>query len=109
MPLLLSPEPLANAEHDFSLAARVCPEDTVAFLHSQLGSGSEAARVVSLDLLRALVRPTGQCREAQRGRPGVWAARLGADTTASDAQTPETSCKARVPQPSCCAAAGPGM
>ncbi|XP_068797119.1 maestro heat-like repeat-containing protein family member 2B, partial [Struthio camelus] len=38
------------------LLARVCPEDTVAFLRSQLGSGSEAARVVSLELLRALVR-----------------------------------------------------
>ncbi|XP_068797128.1 maestro heat-like repeat-containing protein family member 2B [Struthio camelus] len=38
------------------LLARVCAEDTVAFLHSQLGSGSEAARVVSLELLRALVR-----------------------------------------------------
>ncbi|XP_067153096.1 maestro heat-like repeat-containing protein family member 2B, partial [Apteryx mantelli] len=38
------------------LLARVCPEHTVAFLHSQLGSRSEAARVVSLDLLRALVR-----------------------------------------------------
>ncbi|XP_064360447.1 maestro heat-like repeat-containing protein family member 2B [Dromaius novaehollandiae] len=37
------------------LLARVCPEDTVAFLRSQLGSGSEAAHVVSLDLLRALV------------------------------------------------------
>ncbi|XP_064360449.1 maestro heat-like repeat-containing protein family member 2B [Dromaius novaehollandiae] len=42
------------------LLARVCPEDTVAFLRSQLGSGSEAAHVVSLDLLRALVRPTAE-------------------------------------------------
>ncbi|XP_062430958.1 maestro heat-like repeat-containing protein family member 2B, partial [Rhea pennata] len=39
------------------LLARVSLEDTVAFLGSQLGSKSEAARVVSLDLLRALVRP----------------------------------------------------
>ncbi|XP_064367460.1 maestro heat-like repeat-containing protein family member 2B [Dromaius novaehollandiae] len=42
------------------LLARVCPEDTVAFLRSQLGSRSEAARVVSLDLLGALVRPTAE-------------------------------------------------
>ncbi|XP_064366871.1 maestro heat-like repeat-containing protein family member 2B [Dromaius novaehollandiae] len=46
------------------LLARVCPEDTVAFLRSQLGSGSEATHVVSLDLLRALVRPTA----AERGQ-----------------------------------------
>ncbi|XP_062430964.1 maestro heat-like repeat-containing protein family member 2B [Rhea pennata] len=39
------------------LLARVSLEDTVTFLGSQLGSKSEAARVVSLDLLRALVRP----------------------------------------------------
>ncbi|XP_062430966.1 LOW QUALITY PROTEIN: maestro heat-like repeat-containing protein family member 2B, partial [Rhea pennata] len=52
------------------LLARVSLEDTVTFLGSQLGSKSEAARVVSLDLLRALVRPAGQCRGAQRGRPG---------------------------------------
>ncbi|XP_067153102.1 maestro heat-like repeat-containing protein family member 2B [Apteryx mantelli] len=42
------------------LLARVCPEHTVAFLHSQLGSRSEAARVVSLDLLRALVRSAAE-------------------------------------------------
>ncbi|NXA40172.1 MRO2A protein, partial [Eudromia elegans] len=52
------------------LLGQVCPEDTVAFLQSQLGSRSEAARVVALDLLRALVRSAGQCHGVQWSWPG---------------------------------------
>ncbi|NWJ04012.1 MRO2A protein, partial [Crypturellus undulatus] len=49
---------MAHREHKFFLAGRICPEDTVAFLQSQLGGRSEAARVAAVDLLRALVRST---------------------------------------------------
>ncbi|NXS69685.1 MRO2B protein, partial [Pandion haliaetus] len=44
----------ANAECDFFPAARMCPEETVMFLHSQLSSGSEAGRVAALGLLGVL-------------------------------------------------------
>ncbi|KAK4806689.1 hypothetical protein QYF61_027690 [Mycteria americana] len=44
----------ANAECNFFPAARMYPEETVVFLHSQLSSGSEAGRVAALDLLGAL-------------------------------------------------------
>ncbi|NXW06744.1 MRO2B protein, partial [Fregetta grallaria] len=36
------------------LQARICPDETVVFLHSQLSSGSEAGCVAALDLLGAL-------------------------------------------------------
>ncbi|KAM6106976.1 maestro heat-like repeat-containing protein family member 2B [Phoenicopterus ruber ruber] len=36
------------------LQARICPEETVMFLHSQLSSGSETGRVAALGLLQAL-------------------------------------------------------
>ncbi|KAM6234891.1 maestro heat-like repeat-containing protein family member 2B [Spheniscus humboldti] len=36
------------------LQARICPEETVMFLHSQLNGGSEAGRVAALGLLGAL-------------------------------------------------------
>ncbi|NWH46757.1 MRO2A protein, partial [Fregata magnificens] len=45
----------ANPECDFFPAARICPEETVMFLHSQLNGGSEAGHVAALGLLGALV------------------------------------------------------
>ncbi|KAK4817743.1 hypothetical protein QYF61_026966 [Mycteria americana] len=44
----------ANAEHGFFPAARMCPEETVAFLHSQLSGGRQAGCVAALGLLGAL-------------------------------------------------------
>ncbi|KAF1411545.1 Maestro heat-like repeat-containing protein family member 2B, partial [Spheniscus magellanicus] len=38
------------------LQARMCPEETVVFLHSQLSGGSKAGRVAALGLLAALAR-----------------------------------------------------
>ena len=65
----------ANAECNFFPAARMYPEETVVFLHSQLSGGSEAGRVAALDLLGALAHSDGQChRPETKGRGwGCWA------------------------------------
>ncbi|NXF55716.1 MRO2A protein, partial [Oceanites oceanicus] len=42
------------------LQARMCPEEMVAFLHSQLSTGSEAGCVAALGLLGALAHSDGQ-------------------------------------------------
>ncbi|NXD18412.1 MRO2A protein, partial [Nothocercus nigrocapillus] len=52
----LSGEHRSELSSCVQLLGQICPEDTVAFLQSQLGDRSEVARVVALDLLRALVR-----------------------------------------------------
>eukprot|EP00076_Gallus_gallus_P036490 XP_025002028.1 uncharacterized protein LOC112531287 [Gallus gallus] len=47
---------LANTVRDFLPAARICPEETVQFLQSQLGADREAGCVAALGLLAALAR-----------------------------------------------------
>ena len=51
---------LANTVRDFLPAARICPEETVQFLQSQLGADREAGCVAALGLLGALARSDGQ-------------------------------------------------
>ena len=51
---------LANIAWDFLPAARICPEEMVLFLQSQLGEDWEAGRVAALGLLGALARSDGQ-------------------------------------------------
>ena len=51
---------LANTARDFLSAARICPEETVLFLQSQLGNEWEAGCVAALGLLGALARSDGQ-------------------------------------------------
>ena len=51
---------LANTVRDFLPAARICPEETVQFLQSQLGADREAGCVAALGLLAALARSDGQ-------------------------------------------------
>lgn len=51
---------LANAGWDFLPTARICPEETILFLESQLGHEREAVRVAALGLLGALARCDGQ-------------------------------------------------
>lgn len=65
----------ADAECDFFPAARMRPEETGVFLHSQLSGGSEAGRVAALGLLGVLARADGQChRPGTQGRGwGCWA------------------------------------
>ena len=66
---------LANAACDSFPAARMCPEETVVFLHSQLSGGSVAGRVAALGLLGALAHSDGQCHgPGTQGRGwGCWA------------------------------------
>nr|XP_047912633.1 maestro heat-like repeat-containing protein family member 2B isoform X6 [Anser cygnoides] len=47
---------LANAGWDFLPTARICPEETILFLESQLSHEREAGRVAALGLLGALAR-----------------------------------------------------
>ena len=60
---------LANTVRDFLPAARICPEETVQFLQSQLGADKEAGRVAALGLLGALARSDGQYHRL--GLPGI--------------------------------------
>ncbi|XP_040513257.1 maestro heat-like repeat-containing protein family member 2B [Gallus gallus] len=46
----------AELTHCILLQARICPEETVQFLQSQLGADKEAGRVAALGLLGALAR-----------------------------------------------------
>ncbi|KAM9584779.1 maestro heat-like repeat-containing protein family member 2A isoform 1-T1 [Morphnus guianensis] len=65
----------ADAECDFFPAARMRPEETGMFVHSQLSGGSEAGRVAALGLLGVLAHSDGQChRPGTQGRGwGCWA------------------------------------
>lgn len=56
----------ANAECGLIPTARICPEETVTFLRSQLSGGSEAGRVAALGMLVTLCHSDGQCH-----RPGT--------------------------------------
>ena len=60
---------LANTVRDFLPAARICPEETVLFLQSQLGNEWEAGCVAALGLLGALARSDGQYHRS--GLPGI--------------------------------------
>ena len=60
---------LANTVRDFLPAARICPEETVQFLQSQLGADREAGCVAALGLLAALARSDGQYHRS--GLPGI--------------------------------------
>ena len=60
---------LANTVRDFLPAARICPEETVLFLQSQLGNEWEAGCVAALGLLGALARSDGQYHGL--GLPGI--------------------------------------
>ena len=60
---------LANTVRDFLPAARICPEETVQFLQSQLGADREAGCVAALGLLDALARSDGQYHRL--GLPGI--------------------------------------
>ena len=60
---------LANIAWDFLPAARICPEEMVLFLQSQLGEDWEAGRVAALGLLGALARSDGQYHRL--GLPGI--------------------------------------
>ena len=51
---------LANTARDFLPAARICPEEMILFLQSQLGDDWEAGCVAALGLLGALARSDGQ-------------------------------------------------
>ena len=51
---------LDNTLRDFLPAARICPEETVLFLQSQLGDEWEDGCVAALGLLGALARSDGQ-------------------------------------------------
>ncbi|NXJ78509.1 MRO2A protein, partial [Trogon melanurus] len=46
----------ADAQHGFLPAARSCPEETMAFLQSQLSAGSPRGRAAAVGLLRVLAR-----------------------------------------------------
>ena len=60
---------LADTVRDFLPTARICPEETVLFLQSQLGADREAGCVAALGLLGALARSDGQYHGL--GLPGI--------------------------------------
>eukprot|EP00076_Gallus_gallus_P036843 XP_025002381.1 maestro heat-like repeat-containing protein family member 2B isoform X4 [Gallus gallus] len=59
----------AELTHCILLQARICPEETVLFLQSQLGNEWEAGCVAALGLLGALARSDGQYHRS--GLPGI--------------------------------------
>ena len=60
---------LANTARDFLPAARICPEEMILFLQSQLGDDWEAGCVAALGLLGTLARSDGQYHRL--GLPGI--------------------------------------